>query len=101
MPSGGPDARTQLRRCCCRLRCCRTNSRTRGVAERRAGNCARFIDEAPNHREGYLEEPLRALSRQPGGIAYFIFDRQIEHTPNWRVMVRSDQPPIEAPSLRE
>jgi len=61
----------------------------------------RFIDEAPNHVSGYLEEPLRALSRQPGGIAYFIFDRQIEHTPNWRVMVRSDQPPIEAPSLRE
>ena len=61
----------------------------------------RFIDEAPNHVAGYLEEPLRALSRQPGGIAYFIFDRQIEHTPNWRVMVRSDQPAIEAPSLRE
>jgi hypothetical protein len=55
----------------------------------------RFIDEAPNHRDGYLEEPLRALSRQPGGIAYFIFDRQIEHT------LRSDQPAIEAPSLRE
>src|SRR5262245_37671417 len=61
----------------------------------------RFIDEAPNHVTGYLEEPLRALSRQPGGIAYFIFDRQIEHTPSWRVMVRSDQPAIEAPSLRE
>ena len=61
----------------------------------------RFIDEAPNHRAGYLEEPLRALSRQPGGIAYFIFDQQIEHTPNWRIMVRSDQPAIEATSLRE
>jgi tricarballylate dehydrogenase len=61
----------------------------------------RFIDEAPNHVAGYLEEPLRALSRQPGGIAYFIFDRQIEHVPDWRIMVRSDQPPIEAPSLRE
>ena len=44
---------------------------------------------------------MRALSRQPGGIAYFIFDRQIEHTPNWRIMVRSDQPAIEAPSLGE
>ena len=41
----------------------------------------RFIDEAPNHVSGYLEEPLRALSRQPGGIAYFIFDRQIETHP--------------------
>ena len=61
----------------------------------------RFIDEAPDHRDGYLEEPLRALSRQPSGIAYFIFDRQIEHTSDWRIMVRSDQPAIEAPSLRE
>ena len=25
---------------------------------------------------------MRALSRQPGGIAYFIFDRQIEQTPH-------------------
>ena len=61
----------------------------------------RFVDEAPNDLEGYLEEPLRQLSRQPGGIAYFIYDRQIEATPNWRVMVRSDQPPIEAASLGE
>jgi tricarballylate dehydrogenase len=61
----------------------------------------RFIDEAPNHSGGYLEEPLRALSRQPGGIAFFIFDGRIEQTPNWRIMVRSDQPAIEARSLRD
>lgn len=59
----------------------------------------RFIDEAPDHVAGYLEDPLRALSRQPQGLGYFIYDRQIEQTPNWRAMVRSDQPAIEAESL--
>ncbi|WP_441232053.1 FAD-dependent oxidoreductase [Tardiphaga sp. 215_C5_N2_1] len=61
----------------------------------------RFMDEAPNERGGYLEPPLRAINGQPGGIAYFIFDKQIEHTPNWRVMIRSDQAPIEAGSIAE
>ena len=61
----------------------------------------RFIDEAHNSMDGYLEEPLRALVKQPGGIGYFIFDSQIDDTPNWRVMIRSDQPAIEGANLSE
>lgn len=70
-----------------------------GILVNRGGR--RFIDEAPDDFAGYLEEPLRALSLQPQGIGYFIYDQGIEETPNWRAMVRSDQPPIQAGSLGE
>ncbi len=61
----------------------------------------RFVDEAPDAFEGYLEEPLRRLSRQPGGIAYFIYDQQIEDIPGWRGMIRSDQPAILGDTVAE
>jgi tricarballylate dehydrogenase len=59
----------------------------------------RFLDEAPDQIAGYLEEPLRRLSRQPRGLGFFIYDSQIEETANWRTMIRSDAPAIEADSL--
>ncbi|MEM7189283.1 MAG: FAD-dependent oxidoreductase [Pseudomonadota bacterium] len=59
----------------------------------------RFVDEAPATVDATYEAITRVIQTQPGGIAWAVFDSRIEDVPNWRVSVRSDQPPIEAPTL--
>ena len=61
----------------------------------------RFVDEAPATVDATYEGITRIIQTQPGGIAWAIFDSRIEDVPNWRVSVRSDQPPIQAASLDE
>lgn len=61
----------------------------------------RFVDEAPATVDATYEDITRIIQTQPGGIAWAVFDSRIEDVPNWRVSVRSDQPPIEAASLEE
>ncbi len=59
----------------------------------------RFIDEAPSTVDATYEAITRTILEQPGGIAWAIFDAALEEVPHWRRSVRSDQPPISAPTL--
>jgi tricarballylate dehydrogenase len=61
----------------------------------------RFIDEAPSTVDATYEAITRVILTQPGGIAYAIFDARIDDVPGWKRSVRSDQPPISAPTLAE
>ena len=61
----------------------------------------RFIDEASSDANYYQKEPCEAIARQPGGIGYFIYDSKINEVPNWRTLIRSTHPPIEAATLAE
>jgi tricarballylate dehydrogenase len=61
----------------------------------------RFTDEAPGTVDASYERITRQIPHQPGGIAYALLDRKVTAIPNYRVAVRSDQPPIEAGSLDE
>ena len=60
----------------------------------------RFTDEASKTVDASYEAVTRQIWEQPGGIAYMVLDAKIADVPNWRKAVRSDQPPVEAPSLR-
>jgi tricarballylate dehydrogenase len=68
-----------------------------GILVNRRGG--RFIDEAPKTVDATYEAITRVIWEQPEGIAYAILDAGIEDVPNWRKSVRSDQPPVSAPSL--
>jgi tricarballylate dehydrogenase len=59
----------------------------------------RFTDEAPRTVDATYEAITRLIWEQPNGIAYAILDAKLEDVPNWRKSVRSDQPPVEAPSI--
>ncbi|MGH7122850.1 MAG: FAD-binding protein, partial [Stellaceae bacterium] len=59
----------------------------------------RFTDEAPKTVDATYEAITRLIWEQPDGIAYVVLDAKIEDVPNWRKSVRSDQPPVEAPTL--
>jgi tricarballylate dehydrogenase len=61
----------------------------------------RFIDEAPATVDATYEAITRDILEQPEGVAYAIFDSKIEDVPGWRRSVRSDQPPITAPTLKD
>ena len=70
-----------------------------GILVNRDG--VRFVDEAPGPIDVHGENIVRAINRQPGGIAWCILDGRIDEVTNWKRCVRSDQPPIEAGSLAE
>jgi tricarballylate dehydrogenase len=64
-------------------------------------NGERFFNEAHSEYDYYAEEPCVAINRQPGGIGFFIYDAKIDEVPNWKIAIRSDQPPVLADSLPE
>ncbi len=64
-------------------------------------NGERFIDEAPATVDATYEGITRIIHRQPGSIAYVIFDAAIDDVPNWQRAVRSNVPPIRAETLAE
>ncbi|MBS0244531.1 MAG: FAD-binding protein, partial [Proteobacteria bacterium] len=59
----------------------------------------RFTDEAPWSADATYESITRIIGEQPEGIAWLILDSRLDEVPNWRRAVRSDQPPVEAPTL--
>ena len=61
----------------------------------------RFTDEAPGTVDAYYERITRQIFSQTRGIAYAVLDRRHTGIPNYRLGVRSDQPPIEAATVRE
>lgn len=70
-----------------------------GVLVNRQGR--RFVNEAPGFSDVHYEGICHRIGEQPDGIAYAIFDSSIDDVPNWRKVVRSDQPPLKADSLEE
>jgi tricarballylate dehydrogenase len=61
----------------------------------------RFTDEAPGTVDAHYERVTRQIYQQTNGIAYVILDQRHTEIPNYRLGIRSDQPPIEAESVRE
>jgi tricarballylate dehydrogenase len=61
----------------------------------------RFLDEGPATIDATYEAITRQIQHQPGGLAWAVFDARIEDVPNWRIAVRSDQPPVTAGSIAE
>lgn len=61
----------------------------------------RFTDEAPGSTDETYESVAREISSQPNGIAYVIVDAKIEDVPNYKIVIYTEQPAIEAHSLSE
>jgi len=68
-----------------------------GILVNRLGE--RFIDEAPGPVDLHYDPISRAISAQPEGIAYVIFDARIGDVHNWRRSIRTDQAAYEAPTV--
>jgi len=68
-----------------------------GILVNRLGQ--RFLDEAPSTVDATYEGITRRIWRQPEGIAWVILDSKIDDVPNWKKSVRTDRPPISAPSI--
>lgn len=64
-------------------------------------NGARFTDEAPGPVDATYEAVTRKILEQPGGVAYIVLDNKVEDVPNYRVAIRTDQPPVVADTLEE
>jgi len=59
----------------------------------------RFLDEAPGTADATYDNISRTIADQPDGIAYVIFDDQVEDIPRWRTSIRSDVPAYESDTL--
>ena len=70
-----------------------------GILVNQAGR--RFTDEAPGTVDAYYERVTRRIFEQEGGTAFIILDARHMEIPNYRLGIRTDQPPIVASSLAE
>ncbi len=61
----------------------------------------RFTDEAPGTVDAHYESVTRRIYEQQEGMAYVILDARHLSIPNYRLGIRTDQPPIEARSIEE
>jgi len=61
----------------------------------------RFTDEAPGTVDAVYESITRKIFNQTNGIAYAILDQKIHDVPNYKLGLRSDQPPIAGSTLAE
>lgn len=59
----------------------------------------RFLNEAPGPNDSARESIARATFSQPGGIAYAILDAKMADVPYRQMLIRTEQPPIVAPSI--
>ncbi len=59
----------------------------------------RFVDEAPGTVDATYERVTRRIYDQRDGIAWVILDARHREIPNWRLGLRTDQPPIEGESI--
>lgn len=64
-------------------------------------NGERFVDEAPGTVDAYYERVTRRIYEQQDGLAYVILDARHMRIPNYRLAIRTDQPPVEAGSIAE
>lgn len=70
-----------------------------GILVNKAGR--RFTDEAPGTVDAYYERVTRRIYEQEGGTAWVILDARHTTIPNYRLGIRTDQPPIVAGSIAE
>jgi tricarballylate dehydrogenase len=68
-----------------------------GILVNRDGE--RFTDEAPGTVDAVYEPITRRIYEQPGGIAWVILDARHMRIPNYRLGIRTDQPPLVADDL--
>lgn len=68
-----------------------------GILVNRQGN--RFVDEAPGPADAIYESITRRIFDQTEGIGYVILDAKIEDVPNYKVAIRTDQPPITSETI--
>ncbi len=68
-----------------------------GILLNRRGQ--RFVDEAHGTADATYDNVTRAIADQPDGIAWVVFDGQVEDIPQWRRSIRSDVPALEAATL--
>lgn len=61
----------------------------------------RFIDEAPGTVDAHYDNIARSFAHQPDGIAWVVFDDQVQDIPRWQTSIRSDIAPVEAPTIAE
>lgn len=61
----------------------------------------RFTDEAPGTVDAHYERVTREIYSQRNGIAYAVLDAKHTRIPNYRLGIRSDQPPVVAPTIAE
>jgi tricarballylate dehydrogenase len=61
----------------------------------------RFVDEAPGSTDETYESVAREIASQPNGIAYVIVDARLDDVPNYKLVIYTEQPAIEAATLAE
>ncbi len=61
----------------------------------------RFVDEGPGETDETYERVTRRIFGQTDGLAYCILDAKFADVPNKQSAIKTEQPPIEAPTLRE
>ena len=61
----------------------------------------RFVDEAPGTVDAHYEPVTRRIFEQRDGLAYVILDARHTRIPNYRLAIRTDQPPIAADSISQ
>jgi tricarballylate dehydrogenase len=59
----------------------------------------RFCDEAPGTVDATYERVTRRIYEQRDGIAWVVLDARHREIPNWRLGLRTDQPPIEGETI--
>jgi tricarballylate dehydrogenase len=60
----------------------------------------RFTDEAPGTVDAWYERVTRQIFNQTNGIAYVVLDARHLDIPNYKLGLRTDQPPVVADSIR-
>jgi len=68
-----------------------------GILVNRDGR--RFTDEAPGTVDATYESVTRRIHAQRDGIAWVVLDARHREIPNWRLGLRTDQPPIEGGTI--
>jgi tricarballylate dehydrogenase len=61
----------------------------------------RFVNEAPGMVDAWYDPITRTIAEQPDGIAWVIFDAQVDEIPRWKTSIRSEVPPEQAATLSE
>lgn len=61
----------------------------------------RFTNEAPTTVDACYEPVTRRIFEQRGGMAWTILDARHTRIPNYRLGIRTDQPPVSATSIAE
>lgn len=70
-----------------------------GILVNRQGR--RFVDEAPGTVDTWYERITREIYNQANGTAWCVLDARHRTIPNYRLGLRTDQPPIEGRTLAE